>query len=50
MISSTVYDQVRNKVAVGFEFLGQLAVKNIEGGVAGYAVRIGTADRKLLSS
>ena len=41
VISSTVYDQVRNKVAVGFEFLGQLPVKNIEGGVLSYAVRIG---------
>lgn len=41
VISNTVYDQVRNKVAVGFDFLGQLEVKNIEGGVASYAVRIG---------
>ena len=41
VISNTVYDQVRNKVAVGFEYLGLLPVKNIEGGVLGYAVRIG---------
>lgn len=41
VISNTVYDQVRNKVAVGFECLGQLQVKNIEGGVLSYAVRIG---------
>ncbi|WP_113410275.1 adenylate/guanylate cyclase domain-containing protein [Hyphomicrobiales bacterium] len=41
IISNTVYDQVRNKVAVGFDFLGQLEVKNIEGGVPSYAVRIG---------
>jgi class 3 adenylate cyclase len=41
VISSTVYDQVRNKVAVGFESLGQVPVKNIEGGVLGYAIRIG---------
>jgi adenylate cyclase len=41
VISNTVYDQVRNKVAVGFDFLGQLDVKNIEGGVPSYAVRIG---------
>lgn len=41
VISSTVYDQVRNKLAVGFEFLGQLPVKNIEEGVPSYAVRIG---------
>ncbi|MBB4569851.1 adenylate/guanylate cyclase domain-containing protein [Rhizobium leucaenae] len=41
VISNTVYDQVRNKVAVGFDFLGQLEVKNIVGGVPSYAVRIG---------
>ncbi len=40
VISNTVYDQVRNKVAVGFDFLGQLDVKNIEGGVPSYALRI----------
>ncbi|WP_457581949.1 adenylate/guanylate cyclase domain-containing protein [Ensifer canadensis] len=44
VISNTVYDQVRNKVAVGFEFLGQLEVKNIDGGVPSYAVRLGTLD------
>ena len=46
VISNTVYDQVRNKVAVGFDFLGPLAVKNIADGVPSYAVRIGdgTAD------
>ncbi len=41
VISHTVYDQVRNKVAVGFDFLGALNVKNIEEGVPSYAVRIG---------
>ena len=41
VISNTVYDQVRNKVAVGFDFLGQLDVKNIEGGIPSYAVRVG---------
>jgi adenylate cyclase len=41
VISNTVYDQVRNKVAVGFDFLGALAVKNIDEGVPSYAVRIG---------
>ncbi len=41
VISNTVYDQVRNKLTVGFECLGQLPVKNIEGGVLSYAVRIG---------
>jgi adenylate cyclase len=41
VISSTVYDQVRNKVAVGFEFLGPLTVKNVDEGVPSYAVKIG---------
>lgn len=41
VISNTVYDQVRNKVAVGFEFLGNLNVKNIEEGVPSYSIRIG---------
>jgi adenylate cyclase len=41
VISNTVYDQVRNKVGVGFDFLGNLSVKNIEEGVPSYAVRIG---------
>lgn len=45
VISNTVYDQVRNKVAVGFDFLGQLPVKNIEAGVPSYAVRIGEPKR-----
>lgn len=45
VISNTVYDQVRNKVAVSFDFLGQLPVKNIEEGVPSYAVRIGEMER-----
>jgi class 3 adenylate cyclase len=44
VISSTVYDQVRNKVAVGFDFLGPLTVKNVEEGVPSYAVRIGEVE------
>jgi adenylate cyclase len=43
VISNTVYDQVRNKMAVGFDFLGQLSVKNIDEAVPSYAVRIGDA-------
>jgi class 3 adenylate cyclase len=46
VISNTVYDQVRNKIGVGFTFLGNLSVKNIEEGVPSYAVRIGNADTK----
>ncbi|WP_157018271.1 adenylate/guanylate cyclase domain-containing protein [Mesorhizobium xinjiangense] len=41
LISNTVYDQVRNKLSVGFEFLGNLEVKNIAEAVPSYAVRIG---------
>lgn len=41
LISNTVHDQVRNKLAVGFEFLGNLSVKNIDESVPSYSVRIG---------
>jgi class 3 adenylate cyclase len=41
LISNTVYDQVRNKLTVGFEFLGNLDVKNIEEAVPTFSVRIG---------
>jgi adenylate cyclase len=41
VISNTVYDQVRNKVAVGFDFLGPLEMKNVSDAVPSYAVRIG---------
>ncbi|WP_119418879.1 adenylate/guanylate cyclase domain-containing protein [Desertibaculum subflavum] len=44
VISSTVHDQVRGKMTVGFDFLGNLAVKNISEGVPSYAVRIGDAE------
>jgi adenylate cyclase len=43
VISSTVYDHVRNKLTVGFDFLGALSVKNISEGIPSYAVRIGDA-------
>ncbi|MBL0373117.1 adenylate/guanylate cyclase domain-containing protein [Rhizobium sp. KVB221] len=41
VISNTVYDQVRNKLAIGFDFLGTLEVKNVAEAVPSYAVRIG---------
>ena len=41
VISNTVYDQVRNKVAVGFDFLGPLEMKNVADAVPSYAIRIG---------
>ena len=50
VISNTVYDQVRNKVAVGFEFLGPLVVKNVDEGVPSYAVRIGENNNSAASA
>lgn len=41
LISNTVYDQVRNKLSVDFEFLGNLSIKNIDESVPSYVVRIG---------
>jgi len=41
LISNTVHDQVRNKLSVGFEFLGKLDVKNIDEGVPAFSVRVG---------
>jgi class 3 adenylate cyclase len=43
LISSTVFDQVRNKIAVAFDFRGEIAAKNIDEPVPSYAVRIGDA-------
>ncbi len=37
-ISGTVYDQVKNKVALGYEYLGEQAVKNIADPVRVYRV------------
>lgn len=41
VISSTVYDHVRNKLSVGFDFLGELNVKNVHDAIPSYAVRVG---------
>jgi adenylate cyclase len=43
LISSTVFDQVRNKIAVSFDYRGDLVAKNIDEPVPNYAVRIGEA-------
>jgi class 3 adenylate cyclase len=43
VISNTVYDQVRNKIAVGFDFLGPLSVKNVNEAIPSYAIRVGEA-------
>jgi adenylate cyclase len=40
-ISRTVYDQVRNKLTVGFDYLGDQPVKNIAEPVPVFAVRVG---------
>jgi hypothetical protein len=46
VISNTVYDQVRNKVTVSFEFLGNLSVKNIAEDVPSYAVKVGESSSR----
>ncbi len=40
-ISGTVYDQVAGKIPQGFEFMGEQALKNIEGPVRAYRVYTG---------
>lgn len=45
LISRTVHDQVRNKLSVGFEFLGDLSVKNIEESVPSFVVLVGPSAR-----
>lgn len=41
VISNTVYDHVRNKLPVGFDFLGDLSVKNVHDAIPSYSVRVG---------
>jgi len=41
LISGTVYDQVHNKLSVGFDFLGQQQVKNVSNPVTRYRVTTG---------
>jgi class 3 adenylate cyclase len=41
VISNTVYDHVRNKLSVAFDFLGELSVKNVHDAIPSYAVRVG---------
>jgi adenylate cyclase len=43
-ISGTVYDQIRNKLAFGYEFLGEQTVKNIKVPVRVYRVRMDPAE------
>src|SRR5512136_2757816 len=48
-ISGTVYDQIKNKLAFGYEYVGEQAVKNIKEPVRVYKVRMEpeTASSKL---
>jgi adenylate cyclase len=41
LISGTVFDQVRNKLALGFDYLGPQAVKNISDAVPAWRVLLG---------
>jgi adenylate cyclase len=43
LISGPVYDQVHNKLSIGFEYLGRQAVKNVATPVTSY--RVTTADK-----
>jgi len=43
VVSGTVYDQVRNKLDAGIEFLGEQRVKNIAEPIRTYAVHPGTS-------
>jgi TolB-like protein/Flp pilus assembly protein TadD len=43
LVSGTAYDHVRNKVKVGFEYLGAQTVKNIAEPVRTYRVHLGAA-------
>ena len=41
LISGPVYDQVRNKLTVGFDYLGERQVKNVASPVTSYRVTLG---------
>jgi class 3 adenylate cyclase/uncharacterized membrane protein len=45
-ISGTVYDQVRNKLTLGYEFIGAQTVKNISEQVPVYRVQLDAADAR----
>jgi class 3 adenylate cyclase len=44
LVSGPVFDQVRNKLALGFDFLGARPVKNIAEAVPAYRVVLGTGE------
>jgi adenylate cyclase len=43
LISGPVYDQVHNKLSIGFDFLGQQHLKNVANPVTGYRILQGDA-------
>ncbi len=43
-ISETIYDQIRRKLDLGYDDLGEQSVKNIPGPVRAYQVRAGSAE------
>jgi len=44
-LSGTAYDQVKNKLSLGYEYLGEQAVKNITEPVRVYQIRADEAER-----
>ena len=49
-LSGTVYDQVKNRIAVAYEFIGEKAVKNISEPVRAFRVVIDRSDAQPSSS
>lgn len=50
LISGPVYDQVHNKLSIGFDCLGQQSLKNVANPVTGYRVLEGGAGARPLAS
>ena len=50
LISGPVYDQVHNKLAIGFDCLGQQHLKNVENPVMGYRITQGVAVTRSFAS
>lgn len=50
LISGPVYDQVHNKLSIGFDCLGQQSLKNVANPVTGYRVLEGGAGTRPLAS
>jgi len=50
LISGSVFEQVRNKLSLGFDYLGAQTVKNISEAVPAYRVMLGAAEAPLGSA